>query len=257
MVRDFQRDYQRSKAYDAEELVFEGSSAESSAGTWQDFETLAECERYLLSVLGTHAFRELGVDGSWERPPRLEAGRGASKAASADAIGHKIVLPTSLRKRWIILHELSHLAASHIHERVWVEGRGYYYIASRSISPHGPEYAGIFLHLVRGLFGEHASCALRAAYKEKGVKVLSVEEQQRLCRLCGGLLGDHPSRPRRFCSDRCRWISNNRERRSRRAIGRIKACQACQKSFYPKREDARFCSAACKQRAYRLRATSM
>jgi hypothetical protein len=32
-----------------------------------------------------------------------------------------------------------------------------------------------------------------------------------------------------------------------------KRCAICKKGFTPKRSDARFCSAACKQRAYRLR----
>jgi len=34
-------------------------------------------------------------------------------------------------------------------------------------------------------------------------------------------------------------------------------CQACDKSFEPKRIDARFCSLACKQRAYRRRLSSV
>jgi hypothetical protein len=34
-----------------------------------------------------------------------------------------------------------------------------------------------------------------------------------------------------------------------------RACAACGKSFVPRRADTRFCSAACRQRAYRIRLT--
>jgi hypothetical protein len=53
--------------------------------------------------------------------------------------------------------------------------------------------------------------------------------------------------PKRVCSDRCR----RRDLRARRR-GRIRQCAGCSRMFRSVRSDARYCSAACKQRAHRL-----
>jgi hypothetical protein len=69
------------------------------------------------------------------------------------------------------------------------------------------------------------------------------------CPGCGQRMSVDPNaRHRRaiVCSRRCQ----QRERRKRRYI-RDKACPTCKTMFKPKRADAKFCSAACKQRAWR------
>ncbi len=48
-----------------------------------------------------------------------------------------------------------------------------------------------------------------------------------------------------YCSDHCRAV----ERTARQQI----ACEVCGASFTPKRSDAKTCSSACRQRAYRSR----
>jgi hypothetical protein len=53
------------------------------------------------------------------------------------------------------------------------------------------------------------------------------------------------------CSNRC---AQRVRRGQRRACRTMIHCSACGSAFRPKRSDARFCSAACKQKAYRLRA---
>jgi len=57
------------------------------------------------------------------------------------------------------------------------------------------------------------------------------------------------------CSPECRLALNATLARARRQL-RTRAsltCETCGKLFPPKRADARFCSFACKQRAYRQR----
>jgi DNA-directed RNA polymerase subunit RPC12/RpoP len=51
------------------------------------------------------------------------------------------------------------------------------------------------------------------------------------------------------CSNRCAQRERRRRNRSRSMI----VCTGCGKAFLPKRRDAKFCSNACRQRAYRLR----
>ena len=52
-----------------------------------------------------------------------------------------------------------------------------------------------------------------------------------------------------FCTNACR----KRELRARHRRARVHICVGCGKAFNNRRRDTRFCSAACKQAAYRLR----
>ena len=59
---------------------------------------------------------------------------------------------------------------------------------------------------------------------------------------------------------RCRGVKDRYSTQAKHAASRQETsryCQACDKSFEPKRIDARFCSLACKQRAYRRRLSSV
>lgn len=56
-----------------------------------------------------------------------------------------------------------------------------------------------------------------------------------------------------FCSERCQWTYYNTARNERAACAREKVCEACGQSFTATRRDAKTCSAACKQKAYRQR----
>jgi predicted nucleic acid-binding Zn ribbon protein len=239
------RDSQRSKVYDAEEAVFASSPAPP------EFKTLAECENYIARVTARDAWKSLVVD--LERPLRLENGL-RQKGAWTVPADHKIALPDLLRKRWIIVHELAHLAAAYRHERVFHEERGYYYFRSTSsrVAMHGPEYTGVMLHLVRAVFGGETYDALLAAYEERRVEVLPVAHS---CGVCGRELSHDKRSSARFCSDGCRWLHHNRKRRSHLTLSgaRRKNCEVCSSRFFPRRTDARYCSAKCKQRAYRGR----
>jgi hypothetical protein len=59
-----------------------------------------------------------------------------------------------------------------------------------------------------------------------------------------------------FCCDDCRKRAEVAiARQKRNAAKSTTTCDTCGKIFGPAREDARFCSAACRQKAYRQRVT--
>jgi hypothetical protein len=63
----------------------------------------------------------------------------------------------------------------------------------------------------------------------------------------------HKSTRRYVCSQECRRAANYaRDRRKQRP----KVCDTCGEQFTPTREDARYCSAKCKQRAFRQRSAT-
>jgi hypothetical protein len=56
-----------------------------------------------------------------------------------------------------------------------------------------------------------------------------------------------------FCSDRCARTKFNAERKAKRADREPTDCQACGERVDTRRRDSRYCTSACRQRAYRLR----
>jgi len=58
---------------------------------------------------------------------------------------------------------------------------------------------------------------------------------------------------RTFCSNRCQRAYQNQLRKEKRAEERKKVCEVCGEEFTATRRDAKACSKACKQRAYRGR----
>ncbi len=56
-----------------------------------------------------------------------------------------------------------------------------------------------------------------------------------------------------FCCERCQWTYHNGARNARNARAREKVCEVCEEPFTAARRDAKTCSPACKQKAYRRR----
>ena len=56
---------------------------------------------------------------------------------------------------------------------------------------------------------------------------------------------------KKYCSDRCTNDAYLQRRRQRHELQLEKVCHVCGKQFHAKRIDAKFCSSACKQAAYR------
>jgi hypothetical protein len=61
-----------------------------------------------------------------------------------------------------------------------------------------------------------------------------------------------PHRMQAFCCAPCQWTYQGHTRREARTL-EDRPCQDCGATFTPKRKDSIYCSAACKQRAYRRR----
>jgi hypothetical protein len=89
-------------------------------------------------------------------------------------------------------------------------------------------------------------------------------EDAKPCEGCGRPVHykmDHIYRQHSFCSEVCQSkvlsATATAAARQQRAEARgTRTCENCDKIFTPTRTDVRFCSAACKQRAYRRRVTA-
>ena len=80
------------------------------------------------------------------------------------------------------------------------------------------------------------------------------------CEGCGRPVHDRMTfQPRRlscFCCERCTPAARAARARERRRLARSdRSCEWCGETFEPKRADAKFCSGACRQAAYRHRVT--
>jgi len=97
-----------------------------------------------------------------------------------------------------------------------------------------------------------AGCVNRT-FVDKGRRWLSARQ----CERCGRpIIVDRVRKGLRIvtCSPECRKAIHDtryRERHAKRPAA--KRCEACGTSYVPKRDDAKFCSVTCKQRAYRAR----
>jgi hypothetical protein len=127
------RDNQRSKVYAAEFSVFkEGQTIPDH-----------KLQAYADTVLDKRVVRSRwGI-----KKVRVEFGRN-----SAASYGGRITLGVPSRNEWVMLHELAHE------------------LTPQEIG-HGPEFVGVYLFLVENVLGKETAAKLRAAFKEKRVKV--------------------------------------------------------------------------------------
>lgn len=268
------RDSQRQKVYDCEHMVFDGTLARDQPyQTPPDYKTLAECQRFVDYVTDSDTWKKvLGIHT--DAPVKVLDGRGRRRGGATAAL-NEIAVPRFARRRFYLLHELAHIAAEYRHGRAYIDGE-WWWLATSPIAAHGPEYTSVYLALVRAILGEEAYAALLSEFENRRVKVASLDvavspelaqevsvpdpaplrvvtdTETRRCVVCGMQLAS-VSRPRKFCSDRCRWIYHNRQRHERTAEDRQKVCEVCGAPFMAKNSRAKTCSAACKQKAYRKR----
>jgi putative metallohydrolase (TIGR04338 family) len=133
------RDSQRSRLYDAERALRGG----------RRFVTVDECQAYVDGVLASEWWRS--------RFPRVRAirvtdGRGR-RHAGAFVESARIALPKWARTERVLLHEIAHHAAP------------------RAAAAHGPEFARIYVELVREFRGEKPARRLLAALHAHRVRV--------------------------------------------------------------------------------------
>ena len=137
------RDSQRSKVYAAETKAFEAEPV--------DLPEVADVERFIAHVcsLGRvrESFPELGA-----RTITVGDGR-RRRSACADSRG--VNMPRWSRRRWLVLHELSHTIMGRRH---------------RNAVSHGWQYAEIYLLLVRHVLGVPAHDRLKAEFKAHRVR---------------------------------------------------------------------------------------
>jgi putative metallohydrolase (TIGR04338 family) len=259
-VRQSIRDSQRQKVYDAEDLVFHKSLP-------PEYETVAECQEFVDHVTASDVWTKVLGVRTWA-PVKVRDGRGRRRAG-ARSEDDELLLPRWSRSRWVILHELAHIANDYIHNFDLDEDTGDLEI-EYTTAPHGPEYAGIYLYLVRGFLFVADHDRLEAAFREGKVKIIPVEapypelpsmvvtgidSQDGHCLQCRRELSI-VGRRHKFCSDVCSWTYHNHLRHLRGDEDRQKVCVVCGVEFISKRSDAKTCSPRCRQRLRRRNKTS-
>jgi len=144
------RDSQRARLYAAERTAFGDPRACPAR-----LATLRELCAYVDQTLGDAWFEaEFGRFAS----VRVKDGRGTRHAYSAYDLRSRALLlsfPRWARTRPVVLHELGHAASARRHG---------------VIAAHGPEFAGVFLGLVRRFLGPDAAGRLAAAYRSHRVR---------------------------------------------------------------------------------------
>lgn len=129
------RDNQKSRVYAAE-----AAALDVFGSTMTTEELQAEADRItdLRGIRGRWGLREVRVVAS--------NGRGGSTN------GFRIRLGSSARTTAYLCHEIAHC------------------LTPNRYADHGPEFAGVLLHVVRQAMGKEAADALRASFKERGVR---------------------------------------------------------------------------------------
>lgn len=135
------RDSQRSKLYTAQQCL---------PGYWtNEFGTVPQTQKWLNDVLAARWFRT-----RWRlHEVEVRSGNGAGVSYSTH-----IALGTVGRNPPIVLHELAH----QIITRATPDGH--------RLASHGPEFAAVFLFLVRQVIGADTAKELRASYTAHKVK---------------------------------------------------------------------------------------
>jgi hypothetical protein len=258
------RDSQREKVYRSERTVFFGSPERPyRKDVTPEFKSVAECQEFVDHVTASDTWlKVLGV--CTRKPVEVLPGKGRRRAGASYenvAIKH----PRWTRDRWQILHELSHIATHCIYNNLEYDDTGGYWVLYETVAAHGPEYAGIYLYLVRQFLSVADHDRLEAAFREGRVKVApiavpslepapivvtDIDSEDGRCLQCSRELSN-VGRRSKFCSDICSWTYHNHLRHLRGVGDRQKLCEACGVEFAAKRKDAKTCSARCRQRLRR------
>lgn len=138
------RDTQRSKVYKAERVLRQFA---------KPLPKVADVERFVKKQMARKAITNRYPRAT--RVTKVKDGRGR-RAACAWA-GHTISIPLWARNDAIVLHEMAHII---VNREFW----------NVDYASHGWRFASVFLDLVRFVMGRDAHDALKASFKEHGVK---------------------------------------------------------------------------------------
>jgi putative metallohydrolase (TIGR04338 family) len=149
------RDSQRSKVYRAEQLAFDGSPL--------DVPEIKDIEDYITHICSLGRVRD-SFPELINRRVIVGDGRSRNRPA-ADSSG--IYMPRHSRRKWIVLHELSHTIVRRKHGVVKAAG-------------HGWQFAETYLLLVRHVMGVEAHDRLKAKFKEHRVRFREPKKRREL-----------------------------------------------------------------------------
>lgn len=156
-----ERDSQRSKVYRAEQGFWNAHHRGNGS-----LESLDDIRDYVGEVMETSRIvMEYGL--AITRPPiTIRDGRGATRAFASG--GYAMTFPKQMRKEWIVLHELAHI----IHHRIQDEGDVGLSWEERPTrqAGHGYQWASIYLHLTKVMFGTKTADGLKLAFRNGKVR---------------------------------------------------------------------------------------
>ena len=92
---------------------------------------------------------------------------------------------------------------------------------------------------------------LKEIYETKDPSYCTVYKKK--CPVCGTVF--YTQNYRRIYDDyyKCSRHQHRKNAKFRRLVDRVTTCEECGRTFTPKRNGAKYCCAACKQKAYRTR----
>lgn len=137
------RDSQRNKLYSAEHDSFYVHT--------QDFGTIRHAQKYSNSITGSRWWRGLGGPTF----VLIKEARSDSGYSTAWGNRNEIRLARRHQQKWVLIHELAHIAMWHL---------------AKNQPAHGAEYALIYRRLVEEFLGDDARKKLSNAYEQHGVK---------------------------------------------------------------------------------------
>jgi hypothetical protein len=127
------RDTQKQRVYDSEDVIDKTTTV---------FKNVAEMQEFVDSILQARWFQS-----RWGRTRiTVKDGRGRRNACGGYGV---IKMPLWSRSRTVILHEVAHC------------------LTPNHYAAHGPEFAGVFLFLVRQVMGAEAGAKLLESYRTK------------------------------------------------------------------------------------------
>ena len=142
------RDFQRSAVYKSESLP-DGVM----------FESMNECKEYGQVIVNSDYWKSQ----KGRKRFTLKDGRGCSNATASSKGIHRdkrkdiVTLPKWARKKWVIIHEFSHLLTN---------------MTDFGTSPHGAVFCKHYLLLVKELLGQDQYEMLIGKFNDNGVKYL-------------------------------------------------------------------------------------
>jgi len=141
------RDTGRARVYAAQGAAGAACGADISKPTIPNDALQAEAD----AILGRRAVRSRWPDAKVSA--QLKRGGSALGYRESDTPSGRITLPLFARNPWIVCHEVAHV------------------LTPGGYAPHGPEFRGVYLHLVGSHIGRPAAKALRAEFKARRLTV--------------------------------------------------------------------------------------